>query len=189
MRQQQEHLTRAELHTYLDGQLPPEKTEAARRHLSHCRPCREIFEGLRHLDVAVRALPLERVSVSFTEKVMSQVGLSTVHTGVFKFIVYLPSVVGLVLVLGIMGGAYLLAGRTEVRTEPTGLGQTGATLTQTLGTAMEAVVGWVASVGSSGALAISAFALGLILLIALSELLTINPIRKGRGHLRNSASA
>jgi len=189
MTQQHEHLTRAEFHAYLDGQLPSEKTEPARRHLSRCQRCSETFEGLRQLDSAVRSLPLERVSGSFTEKVMAQVGLSKVDSGVFRFIVYLPSVVGLVLVLGVMGGVYLLAGGAGVAVEPTGVGQTASTLVQTLGTAMKELVGWVASVGSAGALAISAFALGLILLVALGELLTVNPIRKGRGRLRNSASA
>jgi anti-sigma factor RsiW len=182
------HLTRAELYAYRDGQLPAEEAGAARGHLESCRRCAGVFEDLGRVDGAISSLPLERVDESFTEKVMAQVGLSTLNTGLYRFVVYLPSVVGLILVLGVMGGAYLLAGGMGAGGEHTGLAHTGSTFMQTIETSMRALVGWLASLGSSGALAITAFALGLLVLVALGDLLPAGTMRKGRERLRDAPS-
>src|SRR5690606_25187930 len=38
---------------YVAGQVEPEKSNRIRRHLDHCRPCREVVERLRRGDAAV----------------------------------------------------------------------------------------------------------------------------------------
>ncbi|MBK5110318.1 MAG: zf-HC2 domain-containing protein [Thermoleophilia bacterium] len=39
--------TRAHLSEHLDGELPPEETERARRHLHDCSSCRKLLAALR----------------------------------------------------------------------------------------------------------------------------------------------
>ena len=188
MKEDRDHPTRAELHALLDRTLPEEETKAVGLHLKSCRRCNTLYEDLRSLHGALRSLPLERLDASFTERVMAQLGLPTVNTGVFSLIVFLPSVVGLLLVLGIMGGAYILAGGGTAQSGQPLLEHTVASYVQMLETALNGLVGWLASVGSSGALAITAFALGFLVILALGELLPAGSVRKGRGRLRDSAS-
>jgi hypothetical protein len=188
MNENRDHPTSAELHALLDRTLPEEKTETVGLHLKSCRQCSALYEDLRSLHGALSSLPLERLDASFTERVMAQLGLPTVHTGVFSLIVFLPSVVGLLLVLGIMGAAYMLAGGGGAESGQPLLEHTADSFVQMLETALNGLVGWLTSVGSSGALAITASALGFLLILALGELLPAGFSRKGRSRLRDSAS-
>ena len=105
-----EHVTRDELHEHLDGRLTADREIAVRRHLSACHRCAAELAGLKSLGRAVLSLPLERAGASLAERVMAQVGVPSLSSRGFRIAVFIPSVLGMVLVLAVMGGAYLMAG-------------------------------------------------------------------------------
>ena len=185
MTHRHDHRSRAELQAYVDGQAVG---DAVRRHLATCERCRGLVEDLRQIDLAMRSLPLERVEASFAERIMAQVGVPTASAGIFRFIVYLPSALGLALVLGIMAAAYVLAGGAGGG-EAVGLEQVGQTAVETLDSGLETAVRWLASLGSSTAMGIVAFALGLLAVVALGELVPGGALRRSRERLRDSGSA
>ena len=188
MKTQPTHLTRAQLQDYLDETLGPEQTTSIADHLKTCHRCNGAYEELLKVHHALGRLPVQSVAGSFTDRVLAEVGISRLHPGLFRFLVYLPSLVGMLLVVGAMAGAYVLAAGSGLTDSSSVAGGSVALVEQMADSAMRTLMKWVTSMGSSGALAISAFALGLLVLLALGDLLPAAPVRRDRRRARDAAS-
>ncbi|MCK5573088.1 MAG: zf-HC2 domain-containing protein [Bacteroidetes bacterium] len=107
------HCTFDQLQARMDGRLDEEQSRIIEEHLGVCSECRKAAERWLRFDRALRGLPLVRASSSMTYSVMARIQREPNPSTVDRYLSYIPYVFGLVIVLGIMLGAFGWAGLFE----------------------------------------------------------------------------
>ncbi|MBI4548801.1 MAG: zf-HC2 domain-containing protein [Ignavibacteriae bacterium] len=105
------HLTSTQIQEYLDGLISGLSLNEIELHLRTCQDCQSKLNALKRIDRVLHRIQLERVSPSFTERVMKQLNIkesSSLAWTIFKNIAPLFAlmlVTGIVLVVMYMSGA------------------------------------------------------------------------------------
>jgi predicted anti-sigma-YlaC factor YlaD len=179
------HLTNNELLEYTDGLTDSLRSLAADEHLRACPRCSSRLQMLRRLERAVRKIPSERVSESFTQRVMVVVGLGRSSFARQLFANFLPLAIAIVVIAALVG---VFAG--EPSQDPVSL--QGSEVVQTLGqhigeilsTGTSVMFDWTMKlVGISAAVPSIKLVIGLLLafaLIALFDEFVFLPMMKKR---------
>lgn len=103
------HCTIEELQGLLDGVVDPGDTVRIRHHIDSCELCQRRYRAFGQLDGALRRFPLSSPGPMFTQTLMEKLRRSSKPGLAYRALVYVPSALGMVLVLGTMGIALLAA--------------------------------------------------------------------------------
>ncbi len=104
------HCSSSQLNAYVDRRLSIDETKAVNEHLNGCPECRVALRTIRHLDSALRSMPLVRVSPDFTNKVMGSLYVIQKSPFLFRVVEKVAYVFGLFIVAAIMVAAFVVTG-------------------------------------------------------------------------------
>lgn len=93
------HLTPNQLQDYAEGVAMDRNNLEI--HVRRCPDCMAKLDTIRKLDTVLRSVPLDRVSTSFTEKVMKQLGIKEAPSFAWTIFKNLAPLFALTLVVGI----------------------------------------------------------------------------------------
>ncbi len=175
------HCTEEEIFALIDGNLPPLGTAAARRHLGLCPSCNARYRVLMGFERAVRNLPLARTGEGFTEAVMARLDPSLPAPRAFRFIAWIAYQAGLLLVVAVVTGVFILTGLIrpeEVEAGKSIAGEAAGLLDIVVSSATTLLEGWMRSAGPVLSGGSSAVLAGTILVLAMLLLLDRNFSKK-----------
>jgi predicted anti-sigma-YlaC factor YlaD len=107
------HFTSEKFNLLLDGRLAGDEEKTLRDHLLICTDCRLAFENLERIGGALERLPAVETRPDFTRSLMDQILIVPKSPFLFRLLEKMSYVFGLLIVLGIMIGAFVLSGVFE----------------------------------------------------------------------------
>jgi len=105
-----QHLSEEELQRCVDTSIEPGRRNEIDLHIRNCPGCRSRFQAAQRLDMTLRQIPLDSLSVDFTERVVRRLGLKETPSFAWVFARNLAPVLGLTLVVGALVIALNYAG-------------------------------------------------------------------------------
>jgi hypothetical protein len=140
------HLRNEELQEFADGFYDEQIRAQIELHLRTCTDCRARVEGLAKLRDIIRRVPAERVSYSFTNRVMRRIGVRESSSFLWFLLKNIAPIIGLFIVVGIVYVALTFTGIVDT----SGIGQSDGTINTIydkfsgeLTTATSAFNGWL----------------------------------------------
>jgi anti-sigma factor RsiW len=140
------HCTSEQLQARIDGRLDEREERDLEAHLQECDRCRQAAEGWLRLDREMRRLPLVRAGSGFTYSVMARIRAGAKPSALDRSLSFIPYFLGLVIVLGIMGGAFWWAGvfeGVEISAGEKGILQDLAPLVKGMAEGVRVFYGWI----------------------------------------------
>jgi len=165
------HCTDDQLNMFLDGRLGSDERGPLQAHIDGCTFCMSRLHNLSGVDTAVRRLPLTQAGPAFTRMVMEK--LAGRPPLMFRLLERLPSFVALMVVLGIMVGAFVATGVFEnsqldrARTVAGGMAESaGEAAGRTIGAFTTWLTQYLPFAFGKGSMGVAIFAVAAVVMLA-----------------------
>jgi len=170
------HCSPSEIQDYVTGVLSPADRHRCEEHFARCRSCRSTLHAVTRIDLALRSIPVERVSPNFTQNVMNRISRELNAPLAFKVLEKLAHLFALFIVLAMLLTIVVVTGVVDVQQ----IGEGQSVVEQFLSGQASAVSGAIAGFSSwlaeyapfafgSGSLGITGAILTVVTLLALLD--------------------
>ncbi|MFN0157908.1 MAG: anti-sigma factor family protein [Bacteroidota bacterium] len=130
----QNHPPNDTLQLYVDGELDAVGIAEVRQHLNECPRCESEVRSLVLMSASLKTMPLEKTSAGFTRNVLGALQLAPKSPLMFRLLEKAGYFMGLVMVLGLMLGAFTMTGVIQLEQVQQGVGYAGRVFTEVDGT-------------------------------------------------------
>jgi anti-sigma factor RsiW len=104
------HCTSEQIQRLIDNRLDIAESAAAKEHMDDCATCRQSFDDLLLVDGSLKKMPLENTRPDFTRALMAKLIRKAKPSWAFVLLENAASVLGLLVVLGIMLAVFVWTG-------------------------------------------------------------------------------